>query len=96
MDHDGHNDHINVWAADSGADHGSGPRDSWEGCVQHNDFLPGTCSRGSASDQKCGIRTCKKKLKQIEKNEVGSYLEEAESFYKRVEERRRKSHEKKN
>ena len=43
-----------------------------------------------------GIRTCKKKLKQIEKNEVGSYLEEAESFYKRVEERRRKSHEKKN
>lgn len=52
MDHDSHNDHINVWAADSGADHGSGPRDSWEGCVQHNDFLPGTCSRGSASDQK--------------------------------------------
>lgn len=41
-----------------------------------------------------GIRTCKKKLKQIEKNEVGSYLEEAESFYKRVEERRKKSHEK--
>ena len=33
-----------------------------------------------------GIRTCKKKLKQIEKNEVGSYLEEAESFYKRAQE----------
>ena len=96
MDHDGHNDHINVWAADSGADHGSGPRDSWEGCVQHNDFLPGTCSRGSASDQKWFRHTNLQKEAEAEKNEVGSYLEEAESFYKRVEERRRKSHEKKN
>ena len=43
-----------------------------------------------------GIKTCKKKLKQIEKNEIGSYLEEAEAFYKRVEERKKKSREKKN
>ena len=45
---------------------------------------------------KSGLRTCKKKLKQIEKNEIGSYLEEAEAFYKRVEKRRKKSHDKKN
>ena len=36
------------------------------------------------------------KVKQIEKNEIGSYLEEAEAFYKRVEKRRKKSHDKKN
>ena len=29
-------------------------------------------------------------------NEIGSYLEEAEAFYKRVEKRRKKSHDKKN
>lgn len=33
---------------------------------------------------------------EIEKNEIGSYLEEAEAFYKRVEKRRKKSHDKKN
>ena len=36
------------------------------------------------------------KVKQIEKNEIGSYLEEAEAFYKRVEKCRKKSHDKKN
>ena len=35
-------------------------------------------------------------VKQIEKNEIGSYLEEAEAFYKRVDKRRKKSLEKKN
>lgn len=68
MDHDGHNDYINVWTAEAQL----------------------LIKNGS------GIRTCKRKLKQIEKNEIGSYLEEAEAFYKRVEERRKKSHEKKN
>ena len=36
------------------------------------------------------------KVKQIEKNEIGSYLEEAEAFYKKVEKCRKKSHDKKN
>lgn len=36
------------------------------------------------------------KVKQIEKNEIGSYLEETEAFYKKVEKRRKKSHDKKN
>lgn len=36
------------------------------------------------------------KVKQIEKNEIGRYLEEAEVFYKKVEKRRKKSHDKKN
>ena len=90
MDHDGHNDHINVWAADSGEIVGKAAYSIMIFCpvlVAEAQLL---IKNGS------GIRTCKKKLKQIEKNEVGSYLEEAESFYKRVEERRRKSHEKKN
>lgn len=95
MDHDSHNDHINVWAADSGADHGSGPRDSWEGCVQHNDFLPGTCSRDSASDQKWFRHTNLQKEAEADRKERSRKLSGGSGIIlQRVEERRRKSHEK--